>query len=86
MKNKRKKIVATQKALQLVAYLKSLKQTDYTDKSIVPPFLYKQVKKEGEGAAGSSNLPDGGELFTANCASCHQASGEGVPGAFPPLK
>ena len=25
-------------------------------------------------------------LFTANCAACHQATGEGLPGAFPPLK
>lgn len=85
LKNKRKKIVATPKVLQLVAYLKSLKQTDYTDKSIVPAFLYKQQKKEG-GNQGGENLPDGGELFTTNCASCHQANGEGVPGAFPPLK
>ncbi len=28
----------------------------------------------------------GAALFTANCAACHQASGEGLPGAFPPLK
>jgi cytochrome c oxidase cbb3-type subunit 2 len=28
----------------------------------------------------------GAALFTANCASCHQATGEGLPGAFPPLK
>lgn len=85
LKNKNKKIVATPKALQLVAYLKSLKQVDYTDKSIVPAFLYKQKKEEGT-AQGAANLPDGAELFTANCASCHQANGEGVPGAFPPLK
>lgn len=86
IKHKNKKIVATPKALQLVAYLKSLKQSDFTDKSIVPPFLYKQKQKEGTGTGGTANLPDGGELFTTNCASCHQANGEGVPGAFPPLK
>lgn len=28
----------------------------------------------------------GKELFTANCSACHQATGEGIPGAFPPLK
>lgn len=28
---------------------------------------------------------NGAELFTANCATCHQATGIGVPGAFPPL-
>lgn len=87
LKNKNKKIVATPKALQLVAYLKSLKQPDYTDKSIVPPFLYKQKKQEGAAGGGQdANLPDGAELYTANCASCHQANGEGVPGAFPALK
>jgi cytochrome c oxidase cbb3-type subunit 2 len=25
-------------------------------------------------------------LFTANCSACHQANGEGLPGAFPSLK
>ncbi|MDR6485643.1 cytochrome c oxidase cbb3-type subunit 2 [Chryseobacterium vietnamense] len=81
-----KKIVAGPEALLLVAYLKSLKQTDYTDKSIVPAFLYKQKKEEGAAQGGNAGLPDGEALFTANCASCHQANGEGVPGAFPPLK
>jgi cytochrome c oxidase cbb3-type subunit 2 len=28
----------------------------------------------------------GESLFTANCSACHQATGEGIPGAFPPLK
>ena len=28
----------------------------------------------------------GQALFTANCAACHQATGEGLPGAFPALK
>jgi cytochrome c oxidase cbb3-type subunit 2 len=28
----------------------------------------------------------GGALYTANCSACHQASGEGLPGTFPPLK
>ena len=28
---------------------------------------------------------DGKQLFTANCAACHQASGKGLPGVFPPL-
>lgn len=25
-------------------------------------------------------------LYAANCQACHQANGEGLPGAFPPLK
>lgn len=27
----------------------------------------------------------GQRLYTQNCAQCHQANGQGVPGAFPPL-
>jgi len=34
----------------------------------------------------SFNAARGAELYATNCAACHQASGEGLPGAFPPLK
>ena len=34
-------------------------------------------------AAGAA--ADGKQLFTAHCAACHQASGKGLPGVFPPL-
>ncbi|GLV48152.1 cytochrome c-552 [Thermus sp. LT1-2-5] len=27
----------------------------------------------------------GAKLYSANCQSCHQATGQGIPGAFPPL-
>ncbi len=33
------------------------------------------------GAAGA----DGSKIYAANCSSCHQANGQGLPGAFPPL-
>ncbi len=36
-------------------------------------------------APAMSGPPDGRALFLANCAMCHQAEGQGVPGAFPPL-
>ncbi|QOW10509.1 c-type cytochrome [Kaistella flava (ex Peng et al. 2021)] len=87
LKDKFKKVVATKKALQLVAYLLSLKQTKLPQGVKPVDFLYKtEVKKTAAGGAGAAELPDGGELFTANCASCHQETGEGLPGAFPPLK
>lgn len=87
LKHKFKKIVASEKALQLVAYLLSLKQTKLPEGIKPQEFLYKkEVKKNAAGGAAASNLPDGAELFTTNCASCHQANGEGLPGAFPPLK
>ena len=79
------KIVPSKNAKDLVAYLLSLKQTELP-KSILPrDFLYKTEKKKSENSGGD-NLPDGDMLFTTNCASCHQANGEGLPGAFPPLK
>lgn len=40
----------------------------------------------GAAAAVDEALKTKGEgVFSANCAGCHQASGEGVAGAFPPL-
>lgn len=35
-------------------------------------------------AGGAAAAPNGAELFT-RCAACHQATGLGVPGAYPPL-
>lgn len=29
---------------------------------------------------------DGAQLFSTHCAMCHQSTGDGVPGQFPPLK
>jgi len=28
---------------------------------------------------------DGAVVYSANCSSCHQSDGRGIPGAFPPL-
>lgn len=39
---------------------------------------------EAAGATGEA-APDGTALYTARCAACHQASGMGLPGVFPPL-
>lgn len=36
-------------------------------------------------APSAGGTPDGAQLFAANCAACHQASGEGLPQVFPPL-
>ncbi len=88
-KNVTGKIIATKEALQLVAYLQSLKQTPLPDGKAPMEFLYKkaEISKSVGGAAGAEeNLPDGLALYTQNCGSCHQANGEGLKGAFPPLK
>ncbi len=86
MKHKFKKIIATKKALQLVAYLQSLKQTKLPEGTKPPEFLYKKEEKKNVAGGATTDLPDGAELFTTNCATCHQATGEGLPGSFPPLK
>lgn len=82
------KVVATKEALQLVAYLASLKQTKLPDGSPIPDFLYKKEIKAAEAGSGTAPAagPDGTALYAANCQACHQANGEGLPGAFPPLK
>ncbi len=83
------KIVATDEALKLVAYLQSLKQVELPGTMPAPNFLYKQEKKEAAAlatGAGETEGLDGAALYTANCQSCHQANGEGLKGAFPPLK
>ena len=36
-------------------------------------------------AAAGESLPDGKQVYATTCAACHQATGEGVSGVFPPL-
>jgi|SRR5690554_363298 len=36
--------------------------------------------------AQATDTVDGGAIFTNTCSACHQASGKGIPGAFPPLQ
>ena len=35
--------------------------------------------------AAAGNASDGAKVYQTNCSSCHQATGQGVPGTFPPL-
>ncbi len=37
------------------------------------------------GAAAPAASGNGAKVFAANCSSCHGATGQGVPGTFPPL-
>src|SRR5262249_36261139 len=65
-------VVATPRARALVAYLLALRQT-----AIGAP--------GATAAAPSGGAADGAQLYATRCASCHQPTGSGVPGAFPPL-
>lgn len=80
------KVVATKSVMQLVAYLQSRKQVALPDGSPQPAFLYKKEKKAAEAGSSEAATLDGAALYAANCQSCHQPNGEGLKGAFPPLK
>jgi cytochrome c oxidase cbb3-type subunit 2 len=88
LKNKKVKIVAKEEALQLVAYLQSLKQTELPTGIPTPEFLYKREQNILDGAAADGGViaSDGVALYATHCQACHQENGEGLPGAFPPLK
>ena len=84
MNGKTGKVIAKKEALQLVAYLQSLKQTPLPDGVKPMEFLYK--KQVNQTAGSATGEEDGNLLYTNNCQSCHQQNGEGLKGAFPPLK
>jgi len=80
-----KKIIASQEALWLVDYLKSLQQTELPGGNVndfIPAL--RKIQTEGMDKNQTSRL-DGANLFAETCAACHQETGKGVPGAFPPL-
>ena len=34
----------------------------------------------------AAKFPRGAKIYAEKCVACHQVTGEGIPGAFPPLK
>jgi cytochrome c oxidase cbb3-type subunit II len=80
-----RQIVATEDALALIAYLKSLKQAELLG-GTTPAFIASTKKAPANTTAEQTlDLPDGAGLYTQTCAACHQTTGKGLPGAFPPL-
>ena len=86
------KVVPSQKAQALVAYLLSLKQPKLAGAPHMASAGGGAMTMAAPAAPAAAPAPSGydaakGEqLFSANCAACHQATGMGLPGAFPPLK
>src|SRR5690606_23977355 len=61
--------------------------TPLPDGTEAPAFLYKKEARPADASADSKAMElDGGVLYANNCQACHQAHGEGLTGAFPPLK
>jgi cytochrome c oxidase cbb3-type subunit II len=82
-----KSLVARKEALQLVAYLQSLKQTPLPDGVAAPEFLYEADTDQSAPQSDDQLIKtDGARLYARNCQACHQADGAGLKGAFPPLK
>ncbi|MCK0156789.1 cbb3-type cytochrome c oxidase subunit II [Cellulophaga sp. F20128] len=81
----REVLVATQDALHLVAYLKSLQQFSF-ENATPSDFIPALPKEQGDNASViPANKTKGASLYQNNCAACHQSNGRGVKGAFPPL-
>jgi cytochrome c oxidase cbb3-type subunit 2 len=91
-------VVPTHRAEALIAYLASLKQPPFPEAGVATGAEQAMAETGSTTTAGSATSagvspPAGGydaakgaALFTANCSACHQANGEGLPGAFPSLK
>jgi cytochrome c oxidase cbb3-type subunit 2 len=96
----RGRVEPTHQVDALVAYLLSLKQPplaqgatavdtatrDVNEAAMAESTATVNVASGTVAAAGGYDAIRGSALFTSNCAVCHQANGEGLPGAFPPLK
>jgi len=90
-------VVPTHKADALIAYLASLKQPPWAGSEATsgtgaaatasaPAGENATASGGAKEAGGYDAAAKGAALYTANCSACHQASGEGLPGAFPSLK
>ncbi|HEX7338683.1 MAG TPA: cbb3-type cytochrome c oxidase subunit II [Rhodanobacteraceae bacterium] len=90
------KIIPTHAAKALVAYLMSLKQPPIPGykmnggmggaTSATPTTASTAAAAPSKTGAYVYNPATGKKLFDSTCAACHQTTGEGIPGAFPPLK
>ena len=86
-------VVPSHDAQALIAYLLSLKQPPLpgsadasTSESMNDTAAAAAPRSAPTSGAAGYDAAKGQALFIATCAACHQASGEGLPGAFPPLK
>ena len=85
-------VVPTHRAQALIAYLSALKQPALTDTANASHAALGGLSPTGTSASATASgaarddAAKGQALFTSTCAACHQASGEGLPGVFPPLK
>lgn len=68
------RVLATERAEALVAYLLSREQAPLPGRS-----------GEDRAPPGGDGSVDGSRVYANRCASCHQGTGEGIEGIYPPL-
>lgn len=73
------KVVAKREAMDLVAYLLTLRQLPFPEGGAAA--VHPTGVEQKEVAPGQ-----GGLTYATRCAGCHGQNGEGVAGVFPPLK
>ena len=76
-------VVATRDAMALVAYLQSLKQPKLDLKMLG---MEEAPAPPGAPAAAQAGGVDGAQVYSANCARCHQPDGAGLAGIAPPMR
>jgi cytochrome c oxidase cbb3-type subunit 2 len=75
------KVITTEKAEALVAYLQSLKQVSMDAEASAA----QKAKADSAAAQAAKKKINGATIYANNCASCHQSDGQGVQGVFPPM-
>lgn len=91
-------VVPTREAEALIAYLAALKQPPWAASEAAgetvaaagmgspAPSANSTTPVGAASPASGYDASKGASLYAANCSACHQANGEGLPGAFPSLK
>ena len=64
--------------------MKSGLDSQYGDSRTPSALMPTQAATVG-GAEGAVAAIDGGQIYASKCAACHQATGAGIAGVFPPL-
>ncbi|KII76161.1 cytochrome B559 subunit alpha [Vibrio renipiscarius] len=69
----------------------AMEEDDYDNWLAEQKIQIAQAKEEAAAALGSALtleelMPMGEKIYVERCAVCHQANGEGIPGAFPAIK
>ncbi|MBS0314820.1 MAG: cytochrome c [Burkholderiales bacterium] len=67
-------------AVVYILYSEPLATSQYGDQRTLA-----ELRGPAPGATAATGAADGKAVFAAQCAACHQSTGAGLPGVFPPL-